>query len=277
MTRTGSSLRLRQGQRRRRHRPRRRPGAGGGAQRRPTRERSPKCAARSACRCSARRIGADEFDELISRLYNAADAGAAALADDLAQDIDLSRLMQDIPRVEDLLESQNDAPVIRLINALLTQALRDGASDIHIEPFETRSVVRFRVDGTLRDVIEPPRALHARDRLAHQDHGAARHRREAPAAGRPHHAARGGQADRRARVDAAHRARRARGAAPARQGGRAARPDAAGHGRRDARAHGHADPRAARHRPRHRPDRLGQDHDALRRAVAARSRRRSTS
>jgi len=108
----------------------------------------------------ARRIGADEFDELVSALYNAADAGAAALADDLAQDLDLSRLLQDIPRVEDLLESQNDAPLIRLINALFTQALRDGASDIHIEPFEARSVVRLRIDGTLRDLIEPARALH---------------------------------------------------------------------------------------------------------------------
>ena len=106
------------------------------------------------------RIGVDEFDELVSALYNAADAGAAALADDLAQDLDLSRLLQEIPRVEDLLESQNDAPLIRLINALFTQALRDGASDIHIEPFETRSVVRLRIDGTLRDLIEPARALH---------------------------------------------------------------------------------------------------------------------
>jgi len=108
-----------------------------------------------------RRIGVDEFDELVSALYNAADAGAAALADDLAQDLDLSRLLQEIPRIEDLLESQNDAPLIRLINALFTQALRDGASDIHIEPFETRSVVRLRIDGTLRDLIEPARALHA--------------------------------------------------------------------------------------------------------------------
>lgn len=107
-----------------------------------------------------RRIDDGEFDELISASYNAADAGAAALADDMAQDLDLSRLLQEIPRVEDLLESQDDAPVIRLINALFTQALRDGASDIHIEPFETRSVVRLRIDGTLRDLIEPARALH---------------------------------------------------------------------------------------------------------------------
>jgi len=109
----------------------------------------------------ARRIASAEFDELISALYNAGDGGAAALADDLAQDVDLSRLLQEIPQIEDLLDSQDDAPVIRLINALLTQALRDGASDIHIEPFETRSVVRLRIDGTLRDLIEPARALHA--------------------------------------------------------------------------------------------------------------------
>ncbi len=112
----------------------------------------------------ARQVAAAEFDELLTALYNGAGsgagAGAAALADDIAQDQDLSRLLQEIPRVEDLLDSQNDAPLIRLINALFTQALREGASDIHIEPFETRSVVRLRIDGTLRDLIEPARALH---------------------------------------------------------------------------------------------------------------------
>jgi general secretion pathway protein E len=109
----------------------------------------------------ARQLDAGEFDELVSVLYNAADGGAAALAEDIAQDLDLSRLLQEIPHIEDLLESRDDAPVIRLINALFTQALRDGASDIHIEPFETRSVVRLRIDGTLRDLIAPARALHA--------------------------------------------------------------------------------------------------------------------
>src|SRR5687768_10476791 len=109
----------------------------------------------------ARRLDTDEFNEVVSVLYNGANDGAAALADDLAQDIDLSRLLQELPKVEDLLESQDDAPVIRLINALFTQALRNTASDIHIEPYETRSVVRLRVDGTLRDLIEPARALHA--------------------------------------------------------------------------------------------------------------------
>ena len=108
----------------------------------------------------ARRVGTEEFDELIAATYNGAAAGAAALADDLSQDVDLSRLLQEIPKIADLLDSQDDAPVIRLINALLTQALREGASDIHFEAFETRSVVRLRIDGTLRDLIEPARALH---------------------------------------------------------------------------------------------------------------------
>ena len=103
----------------------------------------------------ARRVEAEEFDRLVASAYN-----GAGVAGDLLQDVDLSRLLQEIPKVADLLDSRDDAPVIRLINALLTQALRDGASDIHFEAFETRSVVRLRIDGTLRDLVEPARALH---------------------------------------------------------------------------------------------------------------------
>jgi len=110
----------------------------------------------------ARRVDAEAFDGLIAAAYNGDGAeGAAELAGGLSQEVDLSRLLQDIPKVEDLLDARDDAPLIRLINALLTQALREGASDIHIVPFETRSVVRLRIDGTLRDLIEPAHALHA--------------------------------------------------------------------------------------------------------------------
>jgi len=109
----------------------------------------------------ARSVDVAEFDDLVNAVYNGVEAGAAALAGDFGQNPDILRLLQDIPEIEDLLESQDDAPLIRLINALFTQALREGASDIHIEPFETRSVVRLRIDGTLRDLIEPARALHA--------------------------------------------------------------------------------------------------------------------
>jgi general secretion pathway protein E len=80
---------------------------------------------------------------------------------EVEKDADLSQLLQELPAVEDLLATSDDAPIIRLLNALLTQAARDGASDIHIEPYEQHSAVRFRVDGTLREVVQPNRALHA--------------------------------------------------------------------------------------------------------------------
>ena len=109
-----------------------------------------------------RAVSATEFASELARAYNQGAPGAAATwADDLAKETDLARLMQDLPASEDLLDSSTQAPVIRMINALLLQALRERASDLHFEPYETRSVVRFRVDGSLRDVIEPPRALHA--------------------------------------------------------------------------------------------------------------------
>jgi len=103
----------------------------------------------------------DELAAAISRAYSQQEGSAAAVVDEVESDLDLSRLLQDLPRIEDLLETEDDAPIIRMINALLTQASRDGASDIHIEPFETYSLVRFRVDGTLRDVVRPRRELHA--------------------------------------------------------------------------------------------------------------------
>ena len=66
-----------------------------------------------------------------------------------------------MPDVEDLLDAEEDAPVIRLINTLLAEALRENASDIHFEMFESRATVRFRIDGQLRDIVEPKRGLHA--------------------------------------------------------------------------------------------------------------------
>ena len=108
-----------------------------------------------------RAVDAERFAAELARAYNVAAAGVAQLSDDLSRDTDLARLMQDLPTADDLLDSGAQAPVIRMINALLLQALRERASDVHFEPYEARSVVRFRVDGVLRDVIEPPRALHA--------------------------------------------------------------------------------------------------------------------
>ncbi|MBK6806223.1 MAG: type II secretion system ATPase GspE [Betaproteobacteria bacterium] len=109
-----------------------------------------------------RTVDAERFAVELARAYDPGTAPSAALAIDTARDADLSRLMQELPRAEDLLEgSEAQAPVIRMINALLLQAVRERASDLHFEPYEQRAVVRFRVDGVLSDVLEPPRALHA--------------------------------------------------------------------------------------------------------------------
>jgi general secretion pathway protein E len=97
----------------------------------------------------------------IAAAYAGSESSAAAVIGEVESGVDLSRMMQDLPAVEDLLEAADDAPIIRMLNALLTQAAKDGASDIHIEPYERSSSVRFRVDGTLREVVQPNKALHA--------------------------------------------------------------------------------------------------------------------
>ena len=102
-----------------------------------------------------------QLAQRISAAYAQGESSAAAVVSEVQSDADLSRMMQELPAVEDLLAAADDAPIIRMLNALLTQAARDGASDIHIEPYERHSSVRFRVDGALREVVQPNRALHA--------------------------------------------------------------------------------------------------------------------
>ena len=110
---------------------------------------------------SVQQLDAPALAQRISAAYAQGESSAATVVSEVQNDADLSRIMQELPAVEDLLETSDDAPIIRMLNALLTQAARDGASDIHIEPYERHSSVRFRVDGTLREVVQPNRALHA--------------------------------------------------------------------------------------------------------------------
>ena len=102
----------------------------------------------------------EEFEHCLALAYTREPSDAETIVDDLGDSVDLAKLTESLPEVADLLESENDAPIIRLINALLTQAVREGASDVHLEIFESRALVRFRVDGALRDVVEPRRGLH---------------------------------------------------------------------------------------------------------------------
>jgi general secretion pathway protein E len=106
-------------------------------------------------------LEAPALAQRISAAYAQGESSAATVVSEVQNDADLTRMMQELPAVEDLLEASDDAPIIRMLNALLTQAARDGASDIHIEPYERHSSVRFRVDGALREVVQPNRALHA--------------------------------------------------------------------------------------------------------------------
>lgn len=102
-------------------------------------------------------IDADAFDAALSAAYRDSASEAAQMADEDRDD--LSALAETAASVDDLLDQKDDAPVVRLINALLLEAVKDGASDIHIEVEEKRLVVRFRIDGVLREVLTPRRSL----------------------------------------------------------------------------------------------------------------------
>ena len=105
------------------------------------------------------RVTDEEFDAELRRAYEAGSGSAMQMADGLEEGTDLAHLAQELPEPSDLLESEDDAPIIRLINAVLTEAVKQNASDIHIEPFENRLVIRFRVDGVLKEVMESRRAV----------------------------------------------------------------------------------------------------------------------
>ncbi|KRT57760.1 ATPase, T2SS/T4P/T4SS family, partial [endosymbiont of Ridgeia piscesae] len=102
-------------------------------------------------------ISEEEFDKKLSMLYESGSGQSTKIMETMGDDLDLDDAARALNQPEDLLDSEDDAPIIRLINALFTEAIKEEASDIHIEPYEHRLVVRFRVDGLLREVLHPPR------------------------------------------------------------------------------------------------------------------------
>ena len=92
-----------------------------------------------------------EFEHRLSEAYGG--AGLSAADDGLDESVGLDSLAENLPATADLLDVVDDAPVIRLINGIIAEAVRQGASDIHVEPFETALVVRLRVDGVLKEVL----------------------------------------------------------------------------------------------------------------------------
>ena len=102
-----------------------------------------------------------DFEQALGAAYQHDSSAAMQMVEGLGADMDLASLAEQVPETEDLLEQEDDAPIIRLINAILGEAIKENASDIHIETFEKRLVIRFRIDGMLREMVQPKRELAA--------------------------------------------------------------------------------------------------------------------
>lgn len=101
----------------------------------------------------------NEFEQLLTLAYQRDSSEAKQMMEDIGNEVDLYSLADEMVESEDLLENEDDAPIIKLINAMLSEAIKENASDIHIETFEKALQIRFRVDGVLREVLKPNRKL----------------------------------------------------------------------------------------------------------------------
>ncbi len=101
---------------------------------------------------------ADVLRDAIGRAYDKAAQTAESVMSEIEDQDDQ---VADLTLEADILDDPNQAPIIRFVNSLLTQAIKDRASDIHIEPFEKELVVRFRIDGVLYEIVKPPPKLQA--------------------------------------------------------------------------------------------------------------------
>jgi len=109
--------------------------------------------------CAVESVEPARFQERLQAAYEDRNGSTQSAIASLGEALDLADVAEQLKSPVDLLESADDAPIIRLINALLTEAIRENASDIHIEPFENELVIRLRVDGVLREVMAPSAAI----------------------------------------------------------------------------------------------------------------------
>ena len=134
-------------------------------------------------------VDEDRIKRTIDQWLEPADALADAVADgEGLESLEVSGGDEDLDDDSGVDAKGDDTPVVKFINKVLLDAIRRGASDIHFEPYETDYRVRLRIDGMLKEVAKPPVQAAATHRRAPEGHGAAGHRREARAAGRPHQA-----------------------------------------------------------------------------------------
>jgi len=101
----------------------------------------------------------EQFERLLTEAYQQNSSEAQQMMEDIGNEVDLYSLADEMTETEDLLENEDDAPIIKMINAMLSEAIKENASDIHIETFEQSLQIRFRVDGVLREVLKPNRKL----------------------------------------------------------------------------------------------------------------------
>ena len=94
----------------------------------------------------------DDFNELLTNSFSI-DSGSSNISEELSDEFDLQTFAGSIATTEDLLSGSNDTPIIKLINGIISQAIKSRASDIHFEPYEKKLVVRFRVDGILKEIL----------------------------------------------------------------------------------------------------------------------------
>ncbi len=99
------------------------------------------------------------FELKLTEIFQRDSSEARQLMQNIGNEVDFFTLADELPTEEDLLESDDDAPIIKLINAMLSEAIKEGASDIHVETFERSLVIRFRIDGVLREILKPNRQL----------------------------------------------------------------------------------------------------------------------
>lgn len=101
------------------------------------------------------RVGKEDFAKMLSSLYSGRKNSSESVMEDIKDFVDMESAAADLEETSDLLDSEDDAPIIRLLNAILAESLKENASDIHIEPYEKESLVRFRLDGVLSTVLKP--------------------------------------------------------------------------------------------------------------------------
>ena len=104
---------------------------------------------------SISRVDSKAFDKMLSDIYSGRKNSSESVMEDIKDFVDMESAAADLEDTGDLLDSEDDAPIIRLLNAILAESLKENASDIHIEPYEKESLVRFRLDGVLSTVLSP--------------------------------------------------------------------------------------------------------------------------